>query len=414
MVSLSKCLVTSLLVLFGEFALAQQTKKAVKAEQIMMNKAAVEVIPFSSLQKHIHPFQTDCRNILREPKAVWDQFEAIKMPNQEVMQLKISGELREDLDIRFWSRRILLYDKDKKPLAPVILPLVNLPLKGESGKFLISLNVPLNAQMIAVPLELFGTDRFRYLIQIKDISREMKVTAKPILDKVGKDFCSRNLMWAGVGLMGAAQKQDTSPIITTLDQQSFTFDTLSFERRWNWKVDRSIRVNGYTSSFSFNNLLGTSGTERIFNIKGDLAMTKRHWTYRNPLFKVQYGYLVGGDFERRPYSFVKSASEAGIGVGQHISATAGGYAELFSHDNKWYTDVSLRMHPLYMGIDHTYSGLGVSGSLGVARPLGYERSVGVYTYGTFFQGKHTGSDDKDNSNVTIFETHLEIRYGWLF
>ncbi|WP_347357672.1 hypothetical protein [Bdellovibrio sp.] len=413
MASLSKYFVAVLVILAGGAAGAQ-ARKVVKAEQIMMDKAAVEVIPFSSLQKHIHPFQTDCRNILREPKAAWDQFEIIKMPNQEVMQLKISGELQEDLDIRFWSRRILLYDKDKKPLAPVILPLVNLPLKGDAGKFLISLNIPLNAQIISVPLELFGTDRFRYLITIKGINQEMKVTAMPILDKVGKDFCSRNLMWAGLGLMGAAQKQDTSPIITTLDQQSFTFDTLSFERRWNWKVERSIRIMGYTSSFSFSNLLGTSGTERIYDIKGDVAFTKRHWTYRNPLFKVQYGYLLGGDFERRPYSFVKSATEGAIGIGQHISATAGGYAELFSHNNKWYTDVSLRVHPLYMGLDHTYSGFGVSGSLGLARPLGYERSVGVYTYGSFFQGKHTGSDDKDNSNVSIFETHVEVRYGWLF
>ncbi|AHZ83750.1 hypothetical protein AB1A81_15540 [Bdellovibrio bacteriovorus] len=413
MAFLSRYFVAAALV-FGSLPSGAQPRKAVKAEQIMVNKAAVEVVPFSSLQKHIHPFQTDCRNILREPKAVWDQFEIIKMPNQEVMQLKISGELQEDLNIRFWSRRILLYDKKNKPLPPVILPLVNLPLKADTGKFLISLNVPLDAQMIAVPLELFGDERFRYLIRIKGVSAEMKVTAMPMLDKVGKDFCSRDLMWAGLGLMGSVQKQDTSPIVTTLDQQSFTFDTLSFERRWNWKTERSIRLQAYTSTFAFNNLLNTSAAERIYNIKGDVAFTKRHWTYRNPLFKVQYGYLLGGEFERRAYSFVKSATEAGIGTGMHVSATGGGYAELFSHNNKWYTDVSMRMHPFYMGIDHTYSGFAVSGTLGLGYALDYERSLGVYTYGTFFQGQHTGSDDKDNSKVSIFETHLEFRYGWLF
>lgn len=405
MASLNKALGLFVAVLMtGGSAWAQQT----------LNKARVEVVPFSSLQKNIHPFQTDCRNILREPQVEWEQFEIVKFPEQSTLQLKISGELKENLDIRFWSRRILLYDKDKKSLKPVILPLVNLPLKSDTGKFLISLNIPENANYISVPLELFGDESFRYLFHVRGVDKEMKVQAMPVLDKVGKDFCSRDVMWVGAGLMGAAQKQDTSPIVTTLDLQSFTFDTLSFARRWNWKVDRTIRTSAYTSSFQFNNFLDVSGSQRLFDIKGEVAFTKRDWTYRNALFKVQYGYLAGVDFERRPYAYVTSASSGGISTGQHISATAGGFAELFSHDRKWYTDVSLRLHPFYFGLDHTYSGIGISGELGFAHPLSYERSIGVYTYGTMFQGKHAGSDSKDNSDVFIFETHLEFRYGWLF
>ncbi|ASD62518.1 hypothetical protein B9G79_02515 [Bdellovibrio bacteriovorus] len=385
-------------------ALAQQT----------LNKSPVSVVPFASLQKNIHPYQTDCRNILREPKVEWDQFEIVKFPEQNTLQLKISGELKEDLDIRFWSRQILLYDKEKKPLKSVVLPLVNLPLKTETGKFLISLNIPENANFITVPLELFGSDSFRYMFYVRGVNREMTVLARPVLDKVGGGFCARDIMWVGAGLMGAAQKQDTSPIITTLDLQSFTFDTLSFARRWNWRIDRTIRTSAYTSSFQFNDFLDVSGSERLFDIKGEVAFTDRNWGYRNALFKVQYGYLAGADFEKRPFAYIASASSGGISSGQHISGTVGGFAEFFSHNKLWYTDVSLRLHPFYFGLDHTYSGIGLSGELGVAHPLSYERSIGVYTYGTMFQGKHSGKDAKDNSDVFIFETHLEFRYGWLF
>ncbi|WP_374076986.1 hypothetical protein [Bdellovibrio bacteriovorus] len=378
------------------------------------SRAILKIVPFSTLQKHIHPFQTDCRNVLREPKVQWDQFEVIRIKSQQTLQLKISGEILEGLDVQFWSRKVSLFGEDQKPLKPVILPLVNLPLKSETGRFLISLNVPEKADAIVVPLEFFGEDRFRYLVKIKNIQKEMTAEATPILDKRGKDFCPRNLMWAGIGLMGAAQKQDTSPVVTTLDLSSFGFDNLAIERRWNWKVDRSIRLFASTGTFTFNNFLNVSGSERIYDVKGDVAFTRRHWNYKNPLFKVQYGYLLGAELERRPYAVIRNASEGAISVGQHVSAAIGGYAELFSHDNKWYTEVAMRFHPLYMGLDHTYSGMGISGSLGVAKPLSYERSIGIYTYGSMFQGKHSGSDEKDNSDVFIFQTHLEFRYGWLF
>ncbi|UOF00170.1 hypothetical protein [Bdellovibrio reynosensis] len=379
-----------------------------------LNKAIVKVVPFSSLQKGLHPFQTDCRNILREPQVQWDQIEIVSFKAQSALQLKISGEVLENLDVRFWSRRILLYDKNKKPLKPVILPAISLPLKNETGYFLISVNVPEEANMISVPLEFYGADRFRYLIHVRNVHQEMTAEAYPNLDKVGRDFCTRDLMWAGVGLMGAVQKQDTSPVETTLDLSSFTFDNLSFEKRWNWKVDRSIRVFAHSGTFQFNNFLDVAGAERVIDINTDVTFTRRHWNYKNSLFKVQYGYLGSANFERRPYAVILSSTEGSISVGQHLSVAAGGYAELFSHNNKWYTEATLRFHPLHLGLDHTYSGIGFSGSLGIARPFGYEKALGIYSYGTMFQGKHSGSDTKDNSDVFYFQTHLEIRYGWLF
>lgn len=378
------------------------------------NKAIVKVVPYASLQKDIHPFQTDCRNILREPQVEWNQIEIIKLPIQKILQFKISGQVNESSDVRFWSRRILLYDRNRKPIKPVILPNVDLPLKNDTGFFQIALNIPMEANMMSIPLEFHGSDTFRYLLHIREFRKDISAEAFPVLDRMGKDFCSRNMMWVGLGLFGAAQKQETSPVVTSLDLASFGFDNMYFERRWNWAVDQTIRASVHTGTMNFSPFLNVEGSERIINLTAEYASTRRHWTYKNLLFKVQYGYLVGGNFERRPFAVIVNSTTGAISLGQHFSATLGAYAELFSHNKEWYTDLSFRAHPIYAGLDHTYSGIGLSGSLGIAKPLGYERTIGIYTYGTMFQGKHSGADIKDNSEIFLFQSHLEFRYGWLF
>jgi hypothetical protein len=373
----------------------------------------IKVIPYLTVLKEKHPFQSDCRNILREPSVSWEDVQVTQFPDQEVSQITISGRINENLNIRFWSKSILLFDAKGKAIKPVVLPEIGFPLSEEGGKFLISINIPKTANSVSVPLELYGEDQWRYYVRISRVREKTTVTAAPILDKGFKDFCSREFTWVGYGIMGAIQKQATTPIVTSLDLQSFSLDTLVYERRWLKDPDHYYRLFLNTGTFVFNKFLGTSGSERSFVVQGDMTFTKRDWKYKHNLFRAQYGYLLGGVFERRPFAIVTGYDTGSIGVGMHVMGSVGGYLEVFPHNNKWYTDVSLRLHPIYLGVDHSYSGLGFSGSIGIAKPLPNDRMFGFFAYGTMFSGNEKRSDIGGDNEVFIFQSHLEFRYGWL-
>lgn len=379
------------------------------------NRGLLELIRFETLLKDLHPFQTDCENALRDPKIKWDQVETAVFYEQAIVQIKLSGRIMEDLGLRFWSRRILLYDGDQKPLPAVIVPVINVPSDKESGEFVLTITVPRKAHHVSIPLEFYGNDSFRYLITLRNIYGEMKAVAKPAFTLNSNDFCNRPIIWVGAGLAASAQKQTTSPVVTDLDMASFKFDRLQYEQKWIYGRDRNLRLNFLTQTFDFSNLLNASGSYRIMNLSADMGFTQRPWGFSNKLFKVQYGYLLGVEYEQRPFAVVESASSAAISLGQHLALSAGGYAELFSRNNEWYTETTLKIQPIFQGLNHTYSGVGLVGSLGIARPLSNRKALGVYTGLKYFSGSHKGSsNEKDNSTVNLLETNLEVRYGWLF
>lgn len=379
-----------------------------------INSSLVKTIPFASLQKHIHPLQKDCRNALREPKIKWNEVSAYRSADRKTIQIKLDGRVDESFDVYFWSYNIPQKSKDNTRMPPVQLPRIKLPLVNDKGQFIINLTVSAHANFAAIPLAFQGSDRFRYLIKIQEITQNMNVIAEPILDRMGEDFCVRPYSLVSLGAAATIQNQTTSPIEADLALSSFSFDRLAYERVWNWGEWKTIVANVSTQSLNFNSFLGASGAQRSIDAMGVVRFTNHKWSLKNSIYRIQYGYHLGGALEQSAYAGIASATAGFITTGMHLSPVIGGYMEMYSRNNLWLTQASLSMQPLYFGIDHKFEGLGLRGTLGVARPVLNKYIIGVQSYFKHLDAKHTGSDDKDNSTVKTLESGFELRFGWLY
>jgi hypothetical protein len=286
-------------------------------------------------------------------------------------------------------------------------------MADSDGEFRISVNVPLNASHLVFPLEFRSIGAtFRYYLQIQIGDAEIKGVAQPVVVQSKFDFCTRNMTTIGWGLTGAAQKQVTSPIYSETQLQSFVFDSLSAERRQFINPEMGYRIRLTYNTFRVTSILDQGGSHQSVLLASDVLFSSSTWRRTVPHFRLHYGLSGGVMLEQRPFLLIKSIDKGGVFDGRHIALNIGGYAEFFSKTKNQYGEVGFNIQPLFVGINHHYQGVGAIGHIGYLRALGYSNSIGVYSFGHLFIGNQKDRDY--SSEISMFQTHLELRYGWMF
>lgn len=373
----------------------------------------IKVVPFSSLREKINYFYYDCLNTLRDPKIKWEQIEVQEYKAANSLQIKIAGQVLENYGVYIWSKKALVKDSMGKSLPSLQLPIIGHNMVDSDGMFKISINVPDNTGGVSFPIEFKeGKHSFRYIIQIRIDKGEVTSTAQPVVVANQFDFCTRNMDLGGWGLSGSLQKQVTAPIEGDIQLQSFVFDSLSYEKRKTFKPTLRGRAYFTYNTFQVNSILDQGGGYPSFFLGAEAQFTQVSWKKETSLFRVQYGVTGGANLEQRPFLIIKHMESGGLTHGVHLGATAGVYGEFFSKKTNHYGDIGFSIQPLYLGLNHTYNGFGAMGHIGIMKAFTYNNSLGVYSFGRMFVGKQ--ESDGYSSDVSMFQTHVEIRYGWLF
>lgn len=378
-----------------------------------LGMSIVKVIPYESLREKINYFYSDCLNTLREPKIQWDQIEVQEYKEANSLQMKIAGKVLEDMGVYIWTPKALVKDQNGKSLPSLQLPIVGHNMVDSEGLFKISINVPENSGGVSFPIEFrSGNYNFRYILQIRVTKGEVTSVAQPVVVQSQFDFCTRNMEIAGWGLAGSLQRHITAPIDGDIELQSFVFDSLSYERRHSFKP--SLRARGYFtySTFQVNSVVNQNGAYPSFLLGGDVQFTKVSWRKETSLFRVHYGFSASAMLEQRPFIFLKGTNRGEMTQGMHLGFGAGVYGEFFSKKTNHYGDVGFTVQPLFLGLNHKYEGIGAMGHIGIMKSLSYNNSIGVYSFGRMFLGTHESNNY--SSQVSMLQTHIEIRYGWLF